>query len=408
MKNAILLTFIFATFPTFSFAAEVARVSEWNQSQEVLIDEFFLKMKDFPMMYRDAQTRFELYKAGKLPGKEIKAPAEQLSPKGLALMSYIYAQVDNDPAQPLVSDSIESLHHISKLMDDARPGTVVTLIFQPAGKIGSRSQTKGVWANFFASVHKTTVRLERQEDGLLAIGMDGTNNTVYPELVADEIAHSLEQNAAEKKRKATDVFFYMGKAETDSRQKSFFECGIFATKDARELNRDLAFQIDFDTATEESVKDNLHIYTYTLPTVCLKSAQSKTDLAETLEELGETVVTRKGKTLAEKIDQFGGSYAQHYAEKYNELVKNFVAKHNAEEVKLAVSTYNAHAMTAEKLADIYGPKNTEVPQSHSARIKELIQQHETFIKKASGKTPEQQTEIKTRTRVQELRKKFEK
>jgi hypothetical protein len=55
---------------------------------------------------------------------------EQLSPKGLALLSYIYAKKDNNVAQPIIASTYTDFKNLIKLFVDASSGVQCTVILQ--------------------------------------------------------------------------------------------------------------------------------------------------------------------------------------------------------------------------------------------------------------------------------------
>ena len=50
---------------------------------------------------------------------------EQLSPKGLSLLSYLYRQKDMEESQPVVASAIKSFEDIALLVNSAPPALVI-------------------------------------------------------------------------------------------------------------------------------------------------------------------------------------------------------------------------------------------------------------------------------------------
>ncbi|MCS5710935.1 hypothetical protein [Candidatus Berkiella aquae] len=369
----------------------VRGISDWS-GHDNNIDEsdFFLGVDKYAGLYSSAMARYNAYlfakgkyeeyqklvSEGKTPEgeppllpKAVKPPALQLSPKGLALTSYLYAQRDKSEAQPLIADSVDSLKHISKLMDNAPVGSSVTVIFQPTQ--AENAKHPGLWRMFFSPVHKTVVKFDRTPEGIRLIHMDGTNNSLYTSLTADVVSDALTEKAEQEGKTPTNVTAYFSVAkdlaapnkglEAQSRQKSEFECGIFATKDAREMNRESDFDQKYLREAKkggDSFNPNLVTYTYEVPTKYMKSLQSTTAYKALIEKLGSTIVTRKGRTLKQTFEKHSDTYANHFGEKYNAQVRNFLKDKNPEEIQTAVEQYNASNLTLERLVSVYGPKQS--------------------------------------------------
>lgn len=340
---------------------------------------FFLSRAIFLELYKKDEARYEEYKMkveqGEKPSKEIREPVEQLSSKGLALLSYIYAQIDQSERQPIVCNSISSLKKITKLIDDAPVGTKITVIFQPW--IKDSLSYKEEWDKYFSGVHKTVLHFEKTQEGMRVISMDGADNGMYSILPRLELLEAITENAKERHRLPSHLDFYEGniflpgKEKGDCRQKNSHECGIFATKDARELNRDPDFYEKYlsqHAKIESSGRGGrLVSYRYNLPTPYLKSYQSTTALKSLFEELdqfaevrGNTIVTRKGKTLIEKFNEVGDAYTYHFSKKYHDRVTKFLNENSPEQIEAASSYYTADAMTSDRLVQVYGPASREV------------------------------------------------
>ncbi len=80
---------------------DIAKIDHWidKTGDAIQEDEFFLRSDDFYAMYdkvKEANATLKYY----------VDPVEQLSLKGLALISSIYAKKDKTEAQPLVASTV--------------------------------------------------------------------------------------------------------------------------------------------------------------------------------------------------------------------------------------------------------------------------------------------------------------
>lgn len=329
--------------------------------------------------------------------RKLIIPTEQLSPKGLSLLSYLYAKKDHTTQQPLIASSVEDFKHIIKLLDNSKNGTTVTIIFQPAKYIDNYYIQK------FGNVHKTVFKIRKTEKGLYMLNMDSSGYYIYPDTGKNLAEIALEEIAEKENRKPTKLFFAKQEhliGEDLSRQADEYQCGIFATKDARQLNRDNSI---LESAFLNKDLSDLNFYTtsYAMPAEYLKGIQSRTLAGKLSERHGETKVTRKGKTLTEtqkKIrelkDEKGNvlatipEYISYFSKKYQHLVSKFVEdnKENVEKIKAATEEYDAGKMTLEKLEALYGPATDK---------KEIKDIKQTTEQKAEVKQPlETKTELK--------------
>lgn len=83
-------------------------VSIWQQEKGVTNAEFFLSKKEESFLYAEAYRRWENTPWKTKDEKERNEPIEQLSPKGLALSSYLYSQKDKSVSQPLIASTTDS------------------------------------------------------------------------------------------------------------------------------------------------------------------------------------------------------------------------------------------------------------------------------------------------------------
>ncbi len=377
-------------------------VSEW-ESDQISVDDFFLSKINYPSLYSGEEWRYHEYQVaiqnGKMPGKVILPPEEQLSPKGLALISHLYSERDKSEVQPLICDSIRGLHHVTALMDDAPLGTSVTVIFEPTN-LDDASHI-GAWHMLFSAAHKTVFKFDRTAAGVRVICVDGTNNDAYSSFPMIEMVKALQENAKRNNKPMTHLDVYKGITKPDDRQKSGFECGIFAIKDARQVNQDSRFDEGYLAAAEaqQVYLDNAASYKYIMPTSYLKSSQSRTAYKEILKENKDEVVTMKGKTLQQAYDKYEDSYANYFAKKYNKQVRAFIEGKSLAEIKEIVEKYDASKMTMERLIAIYGPlareeakKQSQARQQYPKKInvrtkqrqiKQLIANIEKYLKQFS-------------------------
>lgn len=337
----------------------VRKISDWldKKGQTIQRDEFFLDESQFAHLYYEANERYKKGQEGQIGGKKFPKPIIQLSPKGLSLLSYCYAQKDNNTNQPVVASTLDDLSHIAQLMEKAPSGISLTVIFQPTD-----TASYIPFSLAFSSAHKTVIKFQKTDSGLDIIHMDGTNNSNYGALCQMLINQSLKTNCHYyfqenlKKPSSSDTF---------SRQVDEYQCGIFATKDARQLNRDTEFLKKVALKEIHGWKDKVleDAHYYVMPAEYLKNIQSETHFGEVLKAHGNDVVNRKGKTLKEVHEKHKVSgYVQHFSEKFRDVVDNFIKSHqnNPAFIRSATEQYDAGKLTMEDLIQRYGPKQKNV------------------------------------------------
>ena len=143
------------------------------------------------------------------------------------------------------------------------------------------------------------------------------------------------------------------------RQNDSYQCGVFAVKDARAVNRDQYFLKDF---VEDPTKKLGEIQEFDLPSSYFKSVQSTEYSQYILAQYGEEVVTRKGKTLRQTHEKHGVSgYIQHFSKKFHDVVLQELRDNQdyPEKIRSAVAEYDAANITLARLETIYHPKPTE-------------------------------------------------
>lgn len=194
---------------------KVRAISDWldETGESIQEDEFFLKKEDHPGLYSKAFQLFaaakELQMDEKKSDKLFAEPIEQLSPKGIALISALYAKKDGNEKQPVIASTKEAFKKIVKMMDDESVpiGTAVTVIFQPTDMTNP--------------IHKTVCKFEKQASGLNVVHIEGTANDTYGNTCFDLVAEALQDNAHENNRTRTEFEFYMQQHLTNPHGYSF-------------------------------------------------------------------------------------------------------------------------------------------------------------------------------------------
>lgn len=372
------------------------RISEWENSSQVFEHEFFLTFKEFKDLYAKAMDQYNQFERssqikstpqfGK-PRKKRFKPIEQLSAKGLALMSYLYAIKDHNKKQPIIASSVNDFKHMIRLIDKAQPGTKVTVTFQSIDAPGQ------FWPRVISKSHKTLVKLERTEDGVRIIHMDPTNNSLYGQYCQSLAVEALEENVkmtqmpkehpvvlkptalkfayqrnpknpkADSKKPQTAVF---------SRQVNEYECGVIVSKDGRVLNRDDHFSDQVFTI--ENYDASKQYYLYDLPPQHLKSVQSRPFAEYVLKEHGDKKANRSQKTLAHIYQKHPElSYTQHFSEKMRGSVLGYLHKYkeNPKKIMEDVAMYDAANMTLERLNAEFGPPKALQARSQNIEVKNV-------------------------------------
>jgi len=117
------------------------------------------------------------------------------------------------------------------------------------------------------------------------------------------------------------------------------------------MNKDTFFSSHENPIESES--------TYPLPPRYLKNVQSLPLSKAILATHGDTVVTRKQKTLTETHTRHHvGGYSSHFAKKYHHQVLEFLAKNksNPAFIRECTAQYDAGQLTWERLMDRYAPQ----------------------------------------------------
>lgn len=266
------------------------------------------------------------------------------------------------------------------LVDNAPPGTQVTCIFQP-----TESKTRE-----FSHFRKTVFKIEKMESGeILLINMDGGSNDAYGRFGKIEAYKALQENGNAHDRASTKLNFLSqkltkkseikadSKSDLYSRQNDDYQCGIFAIKDARQLTRNPDFSKSLKTINEDDDSD-LSSGFYDLPPQYLKNIQSREYSQYILNEHGDEVVTRKGKTLRQTHEHYNVSgYSRHFSEKLHKSVADFLEanKDNPEKIRKAVEMYDADKMTLDRInkVDVSVSSSNSVP--NLAPVQNLMVNH---------------------------------
>jgi len=339
-------------------------ISSWKDQNSVSVDEFFIQPNESPDLYHKAHKLHQKYKKAlennDTTAKRFPEPVLQLSAKGLALLSHLYAQKDQSTKQPLVASTVGDFLHLLKLIQIAPPGIEVTVIFQP-------TDTKNLPAFYQSQVapqHRTVIKFEKDENALRAINIDPVSNPFFYMMCQTLIVNTLKLG-----KEKTNLIYFKPKFIINpedknnffSRQTDFYQCAIYAHRDARSLNKESnTSAMLYNTAMTKKKTDELEYVEFELPAKYLKGIHSKTYSAYVLTQHGQTVVTNKGKTLKQVHEQYLDSdgYAHKFSKRYQEWVKDYVEKTPGHEIKKKVALYDAANMTLESLIQIYGPQVT--------------------------------------------------
>lgn len=329
---------------------------------DLLRKKLFLMEEEYPKLYFDAFERFikfesemNEYHKNKESNPDIEKPkyahepTRQLSHDGIALMSHIYAQKDGSDKQPLTVRTFEGFEKIIKFIDDSPNGTDITLIIQ-----FNKSATEALGKD----LHKIAIRLEKFDSEIHAIYLDSITASSSLFFSIMKLTAYLNQFALENSKDKTIVRTYLEKNEL-KRQTDGLQCTVFATKDARELNRD-SHSLSLFRGLSPSIlpKQDSH-HDYSIPPKYLKGLQSRTYQELASKNFGNTVVSRKGQTLnevyAKHPDQ---SYIPHFSKKYESLVMACANSLTDAELDTAINNYTAEGITTERLAAVYSNKST--------------------------------------------------
>ena len=285
--------------------------------------------------------------------KRVYPPIIQLSHDGLALMSYLYAQKDNSPKQPIVVRTFEDFENIVTFIDNSTSDIGLTLIFQCNEPFNDY---------YGKNIHHVALKLEKINSEVRVIFLDSiisSNTQVFCKII---IGETLKKNGEKFSRKPNKIHCYYEKFTGNiPRQYDRYQCTIFATKDARELNRDNELDFLKNSTLSSSNSNNAKCsYKYVLPPKYLKGVQSRSYQTVALDKFGEEIVTRKGNSLSAVFNKHPEqSYIPHFSKKYLRLVTEFATTHSDIELDNAINMYSAEKLTPEKLVSVYGNKNNK-------------------------------------------------
>lgn len=324
----------------------------------LLRKKLFLTEEDFPDLYRDInekRIKFKMDMAAYNPlnGEEPKyvhEPTTQLSHDGLALLSHIYAQKDNLKKQPIVIKTFEGFKKIVNFIDDLPNDTSITLIMQ---------FNEGIPPFLSKDIHRISMRLEKINAEIHAIYLDSVNDSQTLAIASLKLNQFIHENATKHNKEKTVLHVHLSQLEKNiSRQTDHFQCSVFATKDARELNRstnskDLFKELGISNTGKE---DSQHYYCP--PAKYLKGLQSRSAQEVALAKFSDTVVARKGLTLKEIYAKHPNqSYIPHFSKKYETLVIQYANRLSEVELNTAINNYKAEEITPERLQLVYGNNN---------------------------------------------------
>lgn len=341
-----------------------------SSTDPIDIDTFFLKAEGmYKPMYEEAQMFSELTEAQKRskgidPKKHFPKPVEQLSPQGLMIMSHLYAEKDKSQRQPLIASSVEDFKKFIQLMDDASIGTEVTVILQP-------STLRGEMTRLFQAGHKSVFKMRKTDTGLQIANMDSTPNDRPGKTGFSWAKEALQEHAVAQNRAITPLISSMPIPDQDfSRQSNKYECGIFATKDARQINRDILFleKAMRTKSTTEGVDCQYEMTPeYFKGIQSNRYGQQKLKTSYEGKTYGEHISNRKKMSLQAIRDKHKDAYIHYFSHKFHDSVMQFVKKHrdNPAEIQAIVDRYDAGKITPEALEQRYGLVATKNDLRHT-------------------------------------------
>lgn len=319
-------------------------ISKWldQDGKSIHISEFFLEKKSYPYLYQDdeqyAQQRVEQ------GFHDVEFPVEQLSPKGLSLLLYLFSLKEKAESQPVVVSTVGAFEKLVQLMNQSPPGTRLTMIvqFTDAENIKLRNA-------FFSTLHKTVCQFEKMSTFLRMLSLDGTNASSYGNICYRLAKRALSQEVVVYLIALRHTF--MDRGHEYSRQVDQHSCGIFAIKDARQIHRTHFVSMRGEPKEFES--------TYPLTPIFLKNIQTRCFSSAVVEAYGDAVVNRKEETLAEiHRHHHGVGYASHFAKKYRQQVLEFLEKYksNPAFIRECTEKFDGENLILEKLIERYGPE----------------------------------------------------
>lgn len=207
-----------------------------------------------------------------------------------------------------------------------------------------------------------------------------SNPELYNELFFPSYVKEMGYISKEIYADVAELGLYIKIKHPYSRQADLYQCGIFAIKDARQLQRDRDFLSKvtlFEDKDQELREQKGHPHFYETPPAYHKGIQSSSFARKAVERHPHTIVTKKGKTLQETYDKHNleDGYIAHFSKKYHRQVEMFLAEHkdNPAFIRECVEKNDAGRMTLLKLVAIYGPqKNREVVSDSSTSTTAIL------------------------------------
>lgn len=336
-------------------SADILNLSLTNVKNDLLRKKLFLTEEECPIIYQDIKERLTKFKAdmAQYEKGQIKKPKYvhelilQLSHDGLALLSHLYAQKDGSCKQPIVVKTFEGFEKIVTFIDDSPNDISVTLIVQ---------FDKGLEPFMGKDFHRVAMRLEKINSEIHAIYLESAVASNTFALSTLKLNQFINENALRNTKEKTIFHVHLNKLENEiARQNDKFQCTVFATKDARELNRyNNSIDLFKDLGIENSSKDG-PVDDYNLPPKYFKGVQSRVVQKSILATFGDEVVTRKGLTLkAVYLKHPDQSYIPHFSKKYETLVMHCANSLTDNALNEAINNYCAETITPQRLQAIYG------------------------------------------------------
>jgi hypothetical protein len=305
----------------------------------------------------------------------------QLTPKGLSLLMYIFAQKEENANQPVVAGNIASLERVVGLIDDSEPGTELTVIFTASTDTDDNwTETLGKkkYGRDFSSFHKTSLTLRKGLDGKFeVVHLDSiSGNTDLIEIPNKLILKALEINAVRNNREPTKMLSYEPVYPDDesrtrrefngqryveekvkfARQRDKYNCGVYAVKDARYLTRNPTLDLIGKASEVEMESGMYECQKFSATAAMIRSTQvSPTfDLLKSGKYDLKAPVNRKGAPLVAFLDKYtqAGNYIDKFGRKYLAVVENVIEKNGLEESLKFASHYNCENITNDDIARI--------------------------------------------------------
>ncbi|MBT6537966.1 MAG: hypothetical protein HOL58_00600 [Francisellaceae bacterium] len=269
---------------------------------------------------------------------------EQLTPKGIALLSHIQAQKKQQANQPLVATNMDDIIHVADAINKARVGDKVSIIYHQL--------------HADADFHKIVIMLQKTATGIQAYYLDsGNQESGYIFHRANELNERLLSQAIQVEHVVPVDYASSAKR----RQYDSYQCGTFAIKDARSLASDR-----FDKSITGDLPPMAGRYypkntkSYALPPASLKSQQSSKSRNFYLSKMRNHAVkvSNDGETLGEFYERYKDplEYARKFSRKNRDSVVHFL-EHFPSEITDGVSSYTARMVTTERIQQVNDQDN---------------------------------------------------